>query len=101
MSSPAQTSSDDAEVEFLWGLRSRYEAEGFTFTVEPDRSMLPPFLGSYVPDALARKPGVNIAVEVKRNQSRTTQASLQDIRRLFDGHPDWQFNVYFVRSGPL
>jgi uncharacterized protein YutE (UPF0331/DUF86 family) len=101
MTSPAQTSSHGAEVEFLEGLRSGYEAEGYTFTIEPDQSMLPSFLGTYMPDALAQKPGVNIAIEVKRDQSQTTQASLRDIRRLFDGHPDWQLNVLFVRSGPL
>jgi uncharacterized protein YutE (UPF0331/DUF86 family) len=101
MSSPAQTSSHGAEGEFLEGLRSRYEAEGFTFTIESDRSTLPPFLGSYMPDALAQKPGVNIAIEVRRHQSQTTQVYLQDIRRLFAGHPEWQLNVFYVGSGPL
>jgi hypothetical protein len=100
MGSPAQTSSHEIE-EFLAGLRSRYEAEGFTFTIAPDQSMLPPFLGAYMPDALARKAGLNIAIELKRHQSQTTQASLRDIRRLFDGHPDWQFKVFFPGSEPL
>lgn len=101
MRSSAQTSSQEAEGHFLEGLRSRYEAEGFSFTIAPDRSMLPLFLGAYTPDALARKPGVNIAIEVKRRQSQATQSELQDIRRLFDGHPDWRFNVFFIGSGPL
>lgn len=101
MSSPAQVWSNEAEREFLEGLRSRYEAEGFTFTVAPDRSVLPAFMGSYRPDALAQRPGLNIAIEVKRHQSQATQTRLQDIRRLFAGHSDWQFNVAFMGSGPL
>jgi hypothetical protein len=101
MRSPAQNSSHEVEGEFLEGLRSRYEADGFTFTIAPDQSTLPPFLGSYVPDAVARKAGLYIAIELKRHQSQATQASLRDIRRLFDGHPDWQFKVFFVGSEPL
>jgi hypothetical protein len=99
MSAPAQTVWHGGETAFLQTLRRRYEAEGFTFTVSPDQAMLPAFLGSYQPDAVAWKPGMNIAIEVKRHQSAETQRRLQDIRRLFDGHPDWQFSVVFTGSG--
>jgi uncharacterized protein YutE (UPF0331/DUF86 family) len=88
-------------VEFLEGLRSRYEAEGFSFTVHPDRSVLPDFMIGYTPDAVAWKPGQNVAIELKRNQSPSMQRALQDIRRLFDGHPDWQFHVVYMSTGPL
>jgi uncharacterized protein YutE (UPF0331/DUF86 family) len=101
MNSPAHIAALESVKEFLEGLRSRYEAEGFTFTVAPDKSMLPAFMGSYIPDALARKPGRNIAIEVKSRQSAATQAQLQDIRRLFESHPDWQFSVFFSGSGSL
>lgn len=101
MASPAQARSREAEVEYLEDLRKRYEAEGFIFTIAPNRSLLPDFLGSYQPDALAQKPGLNIAIEVKQQQSQASQAQLKDIRRLFDGHPDWQFNVAFIGTSPL
>jgi uncharacterized protein YutE (UPF0331/DUF86 family) len=101
MSSPAQACSQEPEVQFLEALRPRYEAEGFSFTIAPDGAELPPFLGSYKPGALARKAGLNIAIEVKRHQSPATQKKLQDIRRLFEGHPDWQFNVVFMGTEPL
>ncbi|CBS90763.1 hypothetical protein [Azospirillum lipoferum] len=93
MSMPAHAWSEETEAEFLEGLRARYEAEGYTFTIAPESSLLPPFLGSYIPDALARKPGQNIAIEVKRHPTRPADWQLQDIRRLFDGHPDWQLSV--------
>jgi uncharacterized protein YutE (UPF0331/DUF86 family) len=101
VSSPAQAWSQEAEVQFLEGLRSRYEGEGFSFTIAPDPAELPAFLAGYKPDALARKPGLNIAIEVKRHQSPVTQKRLQDIRRLFEGHPEWQFNVVFMGTEPL
>src|SRR5579863_5132997 len=101
MSSPAQNSSHEVEAEFLEGPRSRYQAEGFTFTIAPDQSVLPSFLGAYMPDAVARKAGLNIAIELRRQQTQATQASLRDTGRLFDGHPDWQFRVFFIGSGPL
>jgi uncharacterized protein YutE (UPF0331/DUF86 family) len=101
MSPPSHNASNETESEFLEDLRSHYEAQGFAFTVEPDQSMLPPFMGAYRPDALARKPGLNVAIQVKRRQSLATQARLQDVRRLFDGHPDWRFSVFYAGSDPL
>jgi uncharacterized protein YutE (UPF0331/DUF86 family) len=101
VSATAQTWSQEAEWQFLETLRSRYETEGFTFTIKPDRTQLPSFLGSYAPDALARKPGLNVAIEVKRYQSQAAQGKLQEIRRLFDGHADWRFNVVFAGAESL
>jgi REase_AHJR-like/Protein of unknown function DUF86 len=93
--------SQESEAQFLEGLRSRYEAEGYTFTIAPDRANLPSFLGAYEPDALAQKPGLNIAIEVKRHPSPAVQKRLQDIRRLFEGHADWRFNVVFIGTEAL
>ncbi|HEX8655453.1 MAG TPA: HepT-like ribonuclease domain-containing protein [Allosphingosinicella sp.] len=101
MSTPARAAQYEGETEFLERLRSRYEAEGFSFAVEPDRSMLPEFMVGYTPDAVARKPGYNVAIELKRQQSPSTHTRLQDIRRLFEGHPDWQFHVVYMNAGPL
>jgi uncharacterized protein YutE (UPF0331/DUF86 family) len=69
--------------------------------IAPAPAELPAFLGSYKPDALARKPGLNIAIEVKRHPSPTTEKRLQDIRRLFEGHADWQLRVVFMGTEPL
>lgn len=96
MSSSTQKLPAEAEVQFLESVRPRYEADGFTFTISPDRSELPDFLGSYVPDAIARRGDVSIAIEVKRSQTPASEMSLRKIRRLFDGHEDWRFNVMFM-----
>jgi uncharacterized protein YutE (UPF0331/DUF86 family) len=98
-------SSDDTRerqktAEFLQALRSRYEAEGFIFTIEPSRASLPEFLGVYQPDAIAQKPGQNIALEVKR-RTGSSQFSLAQIRQLFEGHPDWQLRITVMDNDPV
>jgi len=101
MSSPAQARSDQSQAQFLDQLRQRYEEQGFLFTVYPERSMLPAFFGSYTPDAIASKAGRNVAIEVKRRPSSGSQLRLQEIRRLFDGQPDWELQLVHMGSGPL
>jgi uncharacterized protein YutE (UPF0331/DUF86 family) len=93
-------SRQKVERRFLESLRSRYEGEGFTFTTYPYPAKLPDFLGSYVPDALAQKPGRNVVIEVKQRSAPPTERSLAEISRLFDGHPDWQLQVVLM-GGPL
>ena len=101
MNVPAQITTLESGREALERLRSGYEAEGFKFTVAPDRSVLPAFMGAYAPAALAQKPGLNIAIEVMSRQSPSTQARLQDLRRLFEPHPEWKFSAFFPGSDTL
>jgi uncharacterized protein YutE (UPF0331/DUF86 family) len=100
VSSPAQAWLPETEQQFLEGLRARYEDQGFDFTVAPDSRELPDFLGPYRPNALARKPGLNVAIEVKRQQTLSGQRSLQQIRQLLEGHPDWQLKVVYMGADP-
>lgn len=101
MAAAAPATAGESEREFLEGLRHRYEEQGFAFTVAPGPAVLPEFLLPYRPDAVAQKPGQNIAIEVRSNQSPSTQARLQEVRRLFEGHPDWQLHVLYKNAGPL
>jgi uncharacterized protein YutE (UPF0331/DUF86 family) len=91
---------NEADQKFLDGLRARFEDEGYTFIAFPDQAELPAFLGAYVPDALARKSTHNIAIEIKGRRTASTEHSLRDVRRLFDGHPDWQLQVFYVGADP-
>ncbi len=101
MASNAQYFEKETEKEFIEKLRTRYEQEGFTFTAYPDKTKRPEFLKSYIPDAIAQKPGHNVVIEVKRRPTPTTERLVRDIRRLFIGHPDWKFQVIFMGSDPL
>ncbi len=91
----------ETETQVIENLRRRYENDGFTFTAEPSAAQLPDFLGSYRPDALAQKPGRNVVIEVKQRQTPSAERALTDIRRLFDGHADWQLQVVVTGTDPL
>ncbi|VUF12102.1 hypothetical protein [Methylobacterium dankookense] len=101
MASYAPLSRREVETQFMERLRGRYEDAGFRFTLHPRAEQLPDFLGSYLPDALAEKPGRNIVIEVKDRPGPSSDHSLQDIRGLFDGHPDWHLHVAFIGGDPL
>jgi hypothetical protein len=87
-----------SESEALDRLRARYEAQGFAFTVHPTRTMLPEFLRGYTPDAIACKPGENVAIEVMRQQKGRLEGRLQAIRDLFEGQPDWKLSIFHTGS---
>lgn len=93
--------ASEAERDLLASLRGQYEAKGFSFEIEPGLQNIPNFLRPYVPDAIARKPGENVAIEVRQSRSRASEASLQQIRSRFDGHPDWTFTVAYAAEDPL
>lgn len=101
MSQSNHAALESAEGQFLAGLRARYEKQGFTFTVAPAAQTLPDFLASYVPDAVARKPDMNVAIELKRRHDLEARQPLQDIRRLFEGRSDWRFDVVFKGGDAL
>lgn len=90
-----------AESEFLERLRPSYEAEGCEFVVHPSKASLPSFLGNYRPDAVARKPEHNIAIEVKSRSIRQNEPSLERIRLLFDGVPDWRLIIAYMGTPTL
>jgi len=98
---PSLRSRDgEAERHFVETLRARYEEAGFTFQAEPGADQLPDFLEGYRPDAIARKPGHNIAIDVRRGPG-PSEPPLPAVRRLFDDHPDWRLHVAFMASDPL
>ena len=83
----------ELDAQVVEGLRARYEDAGFTFDASPKPEDLPEFFEGYVPDALARKSGVTVAIAVKGRRTGSTERQLQTLRRLFDGRPDWRFHV--------
>jgi hypothetical protein len=98
MSLAVNHSLQEAEVTFLENLRSEYESKGYTFIIHPSKSDLPEFFATYEPDAVARRSDHNVAIEVKSRATPTVQQSLQRIRQLFEGRPDWQLRVAYMGS---
>ncbi|SFP96654.1 hypothetical protein [Sphingomonas rubra] len=99
--SAARHEESQAELDLIGSLRQQYEAKGFSFEVAPNRQDVPEFLGSYVPDAIARRGDEYVAIEVKKSRSRASELTLQQIRSRFEGQPNWKFAVAYVAEDPL
>lgn len=103
MTSLASAPRSDIERQYLEQLAAEYAARGYTFIPDPSPDQLPDFLGSYRPDAIARKSGVSAAIEIRQRSGQGPRADrpLTEIRRLFEGRPDWRFTVAYMASDPL
>ncbi|TDG25771.1 hypothetical protein [Paracraurococcus ruber] len=89
------------EEAAIKALVPQLEAEGFEIFLHPSKSMLPPTLGDYRPDAIAVRPDRKIAIEVIADGYRQTAAGLKEVtlQRLQDslkGHPDWELRVIYA-----
>jgi uncharacterized protein YutE (UPF0331/DUF86 family) len=83
------------ERSFLESLAPTLEADGYHVFIQPARSVLPPFMGNYRPDAVALKPGNNIAIEVM-SIGRSGNEKVKKLQDLFRSQNDWQFTVYYA-----
>lgn len=78
----------DHEVE-------RLRAEGYDVFVDPLPSLVPEFLGSYRPDAVATRDNRRIALEVA-SRSGATQHKLSEVAAIFQRHPEWEFRIVWA-----
>jgi uncharacterized protein YutE (UPF0331/DUF86 family) len=83
------------ESDLLEPLLSQYEADGFEVFLQPSPSVLPEFMRGFRPDAIARKSGRKIAIEVKRSGAGST-SQMRSLRRIFSEHPDWELKVLYL-----
>jgi uncharacterized protein YutE (UPF0331/DUF86 family) len=74
---------------------ARYEADGFDVFVHPARSVLPPFMQEYRPDAVAIGPDKKIAFEIVRS-NETSADRLGRLRERFSGQQGWELIVLYV-----
>jgi len=89
------TQPDTRQRAVIENLLPRYRAEGFQVFVNPPRSMLPPFMESYRPNAVALKLDKKIAIEVVRPNQPSTR-KVEDLKSLFAPHSDWELRVFYV-----
>lgn len=87
--------SDQTEADVIQREIPELEAEGYEVYLRPNRALLPPFLGDYVPDIIARKPDKNLAIEVVQ-ESRQTKQRLEEIAHLFDGQEKWELRIVWI-----
>jgi hypothetical protein len=67
--------------------------------VNPSPSILPPFMQTYRPDAVALRSDKKIAIEVVR-PGGTSGQKVRDLQSLFAPQRDWELRVFYVSSLP-
>jgi len=71
---------------------------GYQLIRNPSKAELPSFIQGYVPDAIATGKVPNIAIEIKGREAPEAEPSLSRVRKLFEGHDDWIFKVYYFNT---
>lgn len=89
------TTVDVGEREVIDLVLPRLQAEGYDVYVHPSPSILPPFMQSYRPDAIALKKDKKIAIEVIQGGDNATQ-KVQHLQSLFADQEDWQLQVIYA-----
>jgi hypothetical protein len=85
------------EAAVLETLRPQLEADGFEVFLHPSRSMLPPFLRTYQPDAIAIRGDKKIAIEVT-SYGGQLEEKLENLRELFSERADWELRIAYAPS---
>jgi uncharacterized protein YutE (UPF0331/DUF86 family) len=88
-------SPEATEAAVLESIVPQLEAEGFEVHSRPSAHLLPPFLQTYSPDAIALRDDGNLAIEVLR-KGAPSEKKLDRLRELLSGHRDWELRVYWV-----
>lgn len=88
-------STPEQEMDVLNSIVPKLRAEGYAVHVHPHRSMLPSFMQSYTPDAIALGVPKNLAIEVVL-EGPSTHALLSNLRERFEHSRDWDLRVYYA-----
>lgn len=75
-------------------LAPKLRAEGYEVFIHPDRQLLPPFMATYRPDAIAFKPGKNLAIEVI-SQAFAGSPKIRNLESIFQSQEDWELRVIY------
>lgn len=73
----------------------RLRAEGYDVFIDPGPSLVPEFLGTYRPDAVAKREDRRIALEVA-SRSGASELKLGEVAAIFQRHPEWEFRVIWA-----
>lgn len=88
-------STEVGEREVVELVLPRFQAEGYDVYVHPSPSILPPFMQTYRPDAIALKEGKKIAIEIVR-PAPSAEVKVRNLRSLFEGQADWELQVFYA-----
>jgi uncharacterized protein YutE (UPF0331/DUF86 family) len=73
-----------------------YRGQGYDVSMNPRLEEL----GNFRPDAIARKNGETVIIEVKRTKSRPSKADLKALQAVIDVHPGWRMDLVWAMAEP-
>ena len=75
----------------------RLSAEGYTVVREPRADQLPPFVGHFLPDAIATGKTPNLLIEVitRRGSASAEATKIEQLRKLVAGDDAWRLEVVY------
>jgi hypothetical protein len=88
-------SAAEQETELLKTIVPKLEAEGYAVHVHPPKDLLPDFMQSYLPDAIALGSPKNLAIEVVVEGS-SSKARLATLKDRFRNAKDWDLRIYYA-----
>jgi uncharacterized protein YutE (UPF0331/DUF86 family) len=88
-------SAETIENVVLERLVPDLESQGYDVFVHPNKQMVPPFLGTYVPDLIALRNDKNLVIEIKHRRGRAENV-LKDLAKRFEGQNQWEFRVVWI-----
>jgi hypothetical protein len=84
-----------SEVDFLRNAVSELEEEGYEVFIQPQPPILPSFLKDFRPDAIARRNGKNLVIEVVKTLEGRDKA-LAALASSIRARPGWEMRVIVV-----
>lgn len=91
--------TNDAEAQILDNIVEDLTSDGYEVFVNPQSVLLPGFMKSYRPDAVAFRRDKNLAIEIE-NKSKQSKTKVEHLRALFNAPEarDWALQVHHFRS---
>lgn len=83
------------ESQILDSIVPKLEAEGYSVYLRPSRQMLPPFMGDFLPDAIALGSPKNLAIEVVVEGQAPPK--VEHLQQRFEASDDWELRLYYLR----
>jgi hypothetical protein len=78
---------------FVDQIANRYRKAGYRVSQEPTAKARPKFLGTLVPDLIAKKDDERIIIEVKHLDSAKNKSQLGKIASLVESQPGWRLEL--------
>lgn len=85
----------DTEALMLERVATDLQEEGYEVFLHPRHPLTPPFLGNFMPDAIASKQDEHLLIEITR-KSPQASAKLAKLDELLKDRKNWKLRVYWL-----